>query len=487
MKTTALLVSTLYHDIVLAPLRALYVITTHSLLETFILALHCRCTENDFEGDASTLLINALLNTPWCSVLKQRAKNITTLKPAENLCPLQRDPYFWLSLAGKNSLLIDPCPFHKRFTEKYSVENSNPCKPRQIFVVSAKGSANRTAEGAEIDGYKRVVTQKRAGVAVLVCWAVASIVGFIPMLGWNNLQKINSTDLLITCQFENVISMEYMVYFNFFGWVLPPLLLMLLIYTEIFCMIRKQLAKKVSASASDPSKYYHKELRLAKSLALVLFLFAVSWLPLHVLNCVTLFFLVCWAVASIVGFTPMLGWNNLQKINSTDLLITCQFENVISMEYMVYFNFFGWVLPPLLLMLLIYTEIFCMIRKQLAKKVSASASDPSKYYHKELRLAKSLALVLFLFAVSWLPLHVLNCVTLFCPSCKKPMVLTYTAIFLSHGNSAVNPIIYAFRIRKFRTAFSTIWRHYFCCKKTPDPENNFQNEKTDNHADQNAL
>ncbi|XP_041083662.1 adenosine receptor A1-like [Polyodon spathula] len=197
--------------------------------------------------------------------------------------------------------------------------------------------------------------------------------------------------------------------------------------------------------------------------------------------------LVCWAVASIVGFIPMLGWNNLQKINSTDLLITCQFENVISMEYMVYFNFFGWVLPPLLLMLLIYTEIFCMIRKQLAKKVSASASDPSKYYHKELRLAKSLALVLFLFAVSWLPLHVLNCVTLFCPSCKKPMVLTYTAIFLSHGNSAVNPIIYAFRIRKFRTAFSTIWRHYFCCKKTPDPENNFQNEKTDNHADQNAL
>ncbi|RXM28619.1 ABC transporter G family member 14 [Acipenser ruthenus] len=197
--------------------------------------------------------------------------------------------------------------------------------------------------------------------------------------------------------------------------------------------------------------------------------------------------MVCWAVAFIVGFIPMLGWNNLEKINSTDLLVTCQFENVISMDYMVYFNFFGWVLPPLVLMLLIYTEIFCMIHKQLTKKVSASASDPSRYYNKELRLAKSLALVLFLFAVSWLPLHILNCVTLFCPSCKKPMVLTYIAIFLSHANSAVNPIIYAFRIKKFRTAFLTIWRQYFCCKKTPDLEDNLQNEKTDHQEVQNAV
>lgn len=70
----------------------------------------------------------------------------------------------------------------------------------------------------------------------------------------------------------------------------------------------------------------------------------------------------------------MLGWNNLQQlINNgslkTDLLVTCKFETVISMDYMVYFNFFGWVLPPLLLMLAIYVEIFYMIHKQLNKKV----------------------------------------------------------------------------------------------------------------------
>uniref|UniRef100_A0A3Q2DA90 Adenosine receptor A1 n=1 Tax=Cyprinodon variegatus TaxID=28743 RepID=A0A3Q2DA90_CYPVA len=175
-------------------------------------------------------------------------------------------------------------------------------------------------------------------------------------------------------------------------------------------------------------------------------------------------------VSILVGLTPMFGWNNLQRLlnNNTliteELVVTCEFETVISMDYMVYFNFFGWVLPPLLLMLAIYIEIFYMIHKQLDKKVSASHMDPRRYFGKELKLAKSLALVLFLFAVSWLPLHILNCISLFIPDCKPSMYLIYIAIILSHGNSAVNPIVYAFRIKKFRTAFLKIWKQYILCQ-----------------------
>lgn len=172
--------------------------------------------------------------------------------------------------------------------------------------------------------------------------------------------------------------------------------------------------------------------------------------------------MVCWLVALFVGLTPMFGWNKLEK-NQT---IICTFENVISMEYMVYFNFFTWVLPPLILMLVIYFEIFYMIHKQLDNRLNKAISqaDPRRYYGKELKLAKSLALVLFLFAISWLPLHILNCITLFCPSPHTKDII-YVAILLSHGNSAVNPVIYAFRIRKFRTAFVKIWEQYVCCKK----------------------
>ncbi|XP_047203288.1 adenosine receptor A1-like isoform X2 [Girardinichthys multiradiatus] len=180
--------------------------------------------------------------------------------------------------------------------------------------------------------------------------------------------------------------------------------------------------------------------------------------------------LLCWLVSIIVGLTPMFGWNNLHVLlnNGTliteELEVTCEFETVISMNYMVYFNFFGWVLPPLLLMLAIYVEIFYMIHKQLNKKVTASHTDPRRYFGKELKLAKSLALVLFLFAVSWLPLHILNCITLFFPGCKTSMSLIYIAIILTHGNSAVNPIVYAFRIKKFHTAFRKIWKQYMLCQ-----------------------
>ncbi|XP_028924638.1 adenosine receptor A1 [Ornithorhynchus anatinus] len=195
----------------------------------------------------------------------------------------------------------------------------------------------------------------------------------------------------------------------------------------------------------------------------------------------------CWALSFLVGLTPLLGWNNLSVVEQKQgtngsLMIKCEFESVISMEYMVYFNFFVWVLPPLVLMLLIYLEVFYLIRKQLSKKVSASSGDPQKYYGKELKIAKSLALVVFLFALSWLPLHILNCITLFCPSCRTPSIITYIAIFLTHGNSAMNPIVYAFHIQKFRLMFLQIWNDHFRCWHRGPPlptEDDFQEDKLD--------
>uniref|UniRef100_A0A8D1YNE1 Adenosine receptor A1 n=1 Tax=Sus scrofa TaxID=9823 RepID=A0A8D1YNE1_PIG len=195
----------------------------------------------------------------------------------------------------------------------------------------------------------------------------------------------------------------------------------------------------------------------------------------------------CWVLSFLVGLTPLFGWNNLSEVEQDwvangsvgEPLIKCEFEKVISMEYMVYFNFFVWVLPPLLLMVLIYLEVFYLIRKQLNKKVSASSGDPQKYYGKELKIAKSLALILFLSALTWLPLHILNCIALFCPSCHKSSILIYIAIFLTHGNSAMNPIVYAFRIQKFRVTFLKIWNDHFRCQPAPPIDGDPPEERPD--------
>ncbi|XP_055966567.1 adenosine receptor A1 isoform X1 [Sorex fumeus] len=105
--------------------------------------------------------------------------------------------------------------------------------------------------------YKTVVTPRRAAVAIAGCWILSFMVGLTPMFGWNNLREVERAwaangsqgEPVIKCEFEKVISMEYMVYFNFFVWVLPPLLLMVLIYLEVFYLIRKQLSKKLAAPA----------------------------------------------------------------------------------------------------------------------------------------------------------------------------------------------------------------------------------------------
>ncbi|XP_023655348.1 adenosine receptor A1-like [Paramormyrops kingsleyae] len=165
---------------------------------------------------------------------------------------------------------------------------------------------------------------------------------------------------------------------------------------------------------------------------------------------------VCWLLSALTGAVPLLGWHNQPPPrNLSSGAIACTFTAVMSMDYMVYFNFFGWVVAPLVIMVALYAEIFRIIRRQLSKRAEAT-SDTGKYFNKELKLAKSLGLVVLLFALCWLPLHIMNCILYFCPKCHVPKGVMYLGIFLSHVNSAVNPLVYAFRIERFRTTLVQI-------------------------------
>ncbi|XP_016147299.1 adenosine receptor A2b-like [Sinocyclocheilus grahami] len=189
---------------------------------------------------------------------------------------------------------------------------------------------------------------------------------------------------------------------------------------------------------------------------------------------------ICWVLSVIIGLTPMLGWHKARSkeaLNSTCLpgMMKCLFEEVVVMDYMVYFNFFACVLLPLLLMLAIYLRIFMAARHQLkcieSKAVPCELKSRSTL-QKEVHAAKSLAIIVGLFAVCWLPLHIINCFTLFCPQCKRPPVLImYLAIILSHANSVVNPFIYAYRIREFRYTFRKIVRYHILGRREPLPCN----------------
>ncbi|XP_008570188.1 PREDICTED: adenosine receptor A3 isoform X1 [Galeopterus variegatus] len=179
---------------------------------------------------------------------------------------------------------------------------------------------------------------------------------------------------------------------------------------------------------------------------------------------------LCWLVSFLVGLAPMFGWNMqlTSGYHSNVTYLSCQFHSVIRMDFMVYFSFFTWILIPLVVMCAIYLDIFYVIRNKLSQNFSGSKKTGA-FYGREFKTAKSLFLVLFLFALSWLPLSVINCITYF--NGKVPQLVLNLGILLSHANSMMNPIIYAYKIKKFKETYVLIIKTCVICQPsdTLDP------------------
>ncbi|NXR05210.1 AA3R protein, partial [Sagittarius serpentarius] len=169
----------------------------------------------------------------------------------------------------------------------------------------------------------------------------------------------------------------------------------------------------------------------------------------------------CWLVSVLVGLIPILGWNRHMGSSS---YIGCRYLAVMRMDYVVYFSFFTWILLPVLIMCALYTKIFYIMWIKLHPS-SASLPGAGGVCGKECKVAKYLPLILFLFAVSWLPLGILNRISYFCPCCTIPQPLMYLGILLPHANSAMNPVVYAFKIQKFEETYTFLLRTYILLQK----------------------
>uniref|UniRef100_H3AAX6 Adenosine receptor B1a n=2 Tax=Latimeria chalumnae TaxID=7897 RepID=H3AAX6_LATCH len=167
--------------------------------------------------------------------------------------------------------------------------------------------------------------------------------------------------------------------------------------------------------------------------------------------------IMTWIVACLIGLVPMMGWHKPLPESGF-----CFFAIVVDMNYVMYFSFLGGILTPLILMFIIYARIFIEAKRQI-RRIAADTVHKGRHgkqtasMKKEIKTATSLFLVLFLFTVCWIPLYIMNFCSHLCPQCYVPLPLTLTAIILSHGNSVVNPVLYAYRMKSFRYTFKAIF------------------------------
>ncbi|XP_055729368.1 adenosine receptor A2b-like [Salvelinus fontinalis] len=309
---------------------------------------------------------------------------------------------------------------------------------------------------------------------VLVCWSVAINTTLKTATNYF-LVSLAVADILVGClAIPFAITISIGILLDFYGCLFLACFVLVLTQSSIFSLLAVAIDRYLAINI--PLRY--KELVTGTRARRII--------------------AILWILSFVIGLIPFLGWNlkvsscrqnvsssltNGSSVGETSTTIaplvddlssiklTCQFENVVDMHYMVYFNFFGCVLPPLLIMLGIYVKIFTVARMQMHQielKCSVSSNRCSHHnglLQREIRAAKSLSIIVGLFALCWLPVHILNCLTLFYKDLYKPAPVMYIAIMLSHANSAVNPIIYAYRIQDFRNTFRKILTRQVLCQR----------------------
>ncbi|XP_071968953.1 adenosine receptor A2b-like [Engystomops pustulosus] len=239
------------------------------------------------------------------------------------------------------------------------------------------------------NSYMVYLTGRRLLLAVLLCFFLSCLIGFSPMMGWNQFQQYVDSNKSQTASERSVMAFERSIV------IYPP----------------------APPRRRDFSKAYFSHMEVTSN-------------------------------SSVQG----------------DHLGCCSLTAVFSPEYLVYFVFFGCTLVPLLIMLTIYGDIFRVVRWHLRSSKK-----------REVHMAWTLLLLVGMFCLCWIPLNAINSLRLLCESCTLSTPLIRLAVLFSHINSFANPLVYAMRKKDFGVALRSVaTRLVHCC---PSPKVVSRNHK----------
>ena len=121
---------------------------------------------------------------------------------------------------------------------------------------------------------------------------------------------------------------------------------------------------------------------------------------------------------------------------------------------------------PFIVIFFAYLLIYRFARNQPGKRKISKHRVVRQAYKKDLRLSVTLAVITGLFVAAWLPLFVVTMIGTYYPQYLPPSPRTDRVIqlvkFCHYSNSALNPVVYAFRNSEMIATFRYIARGLFC-------------------------
>lgn len=126
------------------------------------------------------------------------------------------------------------------------------------------------------------------------------------------------------------------------------------------------------------------------------------------------------------------------------------------------FLLIGNVIFPFIIMIILYSKIYIIAKGHATRTgVTSSSTNSSRStrrtnnFARELKLAKTLGIVVLCFVICWLPFEIINVVILVdegVATCAVEIIDT-VACWLAYLHSSLNPVLYAFASSAFRRAF----------------------------------
>ncbi|KAM6084650.1 cannabinoid receptor 1 isoform 1-T1 [Theristicus caerulescens] len=199
-------------------------------------------------------------------------------------------------------------------------------------------------------------------------------------------------------------------------------------------------------------------------------------------------FCVMWTIAIVIAVLPLLGWN-CKKLNS----VCSDIFPLIDETYLMF-----WIgVTSVLLLFIVYAYMYIlwkahshavrMIQRGTQKSIIIQSTEDGKVQitrpdqtRMDIRLAKTLVLILVVLIICWGPLLAIMVYDVFGKMNKLIKTVFAFCSMLCLLNSTVNPIIYALRSKDLRHAFRSMFP---TCEGTAQPlDNSMESDCQHKHA-----